>query len=89
MSCTGGIITTDGLYTVHKFLLAHTGTNFGVPKAGNISIFVQAGGGSGSYSAGGGGGGGGGVADPSYAVTPGNYVITVGDGGAVPSSDGQ
>jgi len=83
---TGGTITTDGLYTVHKFLLADSGASFTPVKAGNVEVLVVAGGGGGGGSSGsgnesGGGGGGGYQANASLSVTAQDYTITVGDGG--------
>ena len=84
---TGGTITTSGGNTIHTFKLADTGTNFAVTGTGTVEVLVVAGGGgggtgNGTYSGGGGGGGGGVVYQNSFAVSPGNYLITVGDGGA-------
>ena len=82
---TGGTITTDGLYTVHTFLLGQSGTAFTPGKSGNVAVLVVAGGGGGGAATyGGGGGGGGGVVySASSAVTAQEYTVVVGDGGAV------
>ncbi len=87
---TGGDITTDGDYTIHSFKNVGT-SSFVVPDglSGNIEILVVAGGGSGGTWLGGGGGGGGVIYEPSYAVTARTYLITVGDGGAKMTGDGQ
>lgn len=84
-SNTGGTITTDGLYTVHTFLLANTGTNFVACKSGDVATLVVAGGGGGGGGYGGIGGGGGGAGGLQYnsslAVTAQAYQVTVGIGG--------
>ncbi len=62
VTATGGTITTDGAYTVHKFLLADTGTNFTTDTAQDVEYLVVAGGGgSGCQRHNGGGSGGGGA----------------------------
>ena len=91
-AATGGTITVDGDYTVHKFLLADTGTKFIPAKAGDVEYLVIAGGGGGG-SGYGGGGGAGGFRTGTLGVTAQEYTITVGDGGAggasgSPSNDG-
>jgi hypothetical protein len=80
-SNTGGIITIDGLYTIHKFLLGDE--TFFIPcKSGHVEVLVVAGGGGGCTS---GGGGGGLIHNLSYSVIAYSGVETiVGDGG-----DGQ
>ena len=73
---SGGTPTTDGLYTVHKFLLADSGTNFVCGKAGNVAVLVVAGG----------GGGGGGVVlelnDPSTHYIVRSLELTFPDPGS-------
>ena len=83
---SGGTITTDGLYTVHKFVLADSGTSFTTNKAGNVAVLVVGGGGGegggvtgSSYDAGGGGGQV--TYNSSVAVTATSYTIVVGAGG--------
>lgn len=84
-SATGGTKTTDGLYTVHKFVLADTGTNLVCTETlTGAEVLVVAGGGgggSGSYS---GGGGAGGLVEHSNLTLTGNMTVTVGAGGASP-----
>jgi len=80
---TGGEITTEGSNTVHTFLLADTGTKFTVKPggSGNVKVLVVGGGGGGGSGGGGAGGAGAVRTDASYAVTAGEYTVTVGDGG--------
>jgi len=85
---SGGTVTTDGLYTVHTFLLAQTGTNFVCGKAGNAAVLVVGGGGGGGGSRGAGGGAGGYLYDAAKAVTVGNILVTVGVGGGGGASNG-
>jgi len=100
ISATGGIITTDGTYTIHTFL--NTGV-FTPNFAGNVDYLVVGGGGSGGWqtgSNGGGGGagglrstvtatGGGGSLESALAVTAQAYTITVGAGGAELTASAQ
>lgn len=88
MPATGGIITTDGLYTVHTF---DTPGNHSIifPNAGNISLLVVgAAGGTGGGVNGqfywGGGGGGKVNYWASLAVTLGSKAIVVGNKGYSP-----
>lgn len=76
---TGGTISYSGGYTIHSFYESGTLT---VNGSGNIEVLVVAGGGGGGSDMGGGGGGGGVLTNPSYAVAPSTYAITVGGGGA-------
>lgn len=78
-NAVGGIISTDGLYTVHTFKRDGVFT----PDASmNIeAILVAGGGGGGSWYAGGGGGGGGKIDLSAYGVTATSYNIIVGRGG--------
>lgn len=75
---TGGTITTVGNDRVHTFTSSGT---FVTPVSLNVRILVVAGGGSGGYTNGGGGGAGGISHIWSYPISPGNYPITVGNGG--------
>ena len=88
-SPTGGTKTTDGLYSVHKFVLADSGTSFTVSNSGNVAVLVVAGGGGGGGQDSAGGGAGGYQYDASLAVTAQAYTITVGDGGAGGASAGD
>jgi len=85
---TGGVITTDGLYTVHTFLSDGT---FTPAKAGDVDVLIVAGGGGGGYhdGAGGAGGGGGVIYDTTHAVTVQAYSIVVGAGGLGATSSGH
>lgn len=81
---TGGTITTDGRYTVHKFTASGTFTS---AHATNVEYLIVAGGGAGgrnpltSNRGGGGGGAGGLIYNTSYAVTAQGYSIVIGSGG--------
>lgn len=84
---TGGTITSSGGKTIHKFVLADSGTNFVVPAGGlSVDYLVIAGGGGGGGGGSGGYGGGGGAGGyktgTGKSVAAGSYAITVGDGGA-------
>ena len=84
VTATGGTITTDGDYTVHKFTSSGT---FTTDTAQDVEYLVVGGGGSGggtaspSGNAGGGGGAGGYRAATGFPVTATSYSITVGAGG--------
>lgn len=77
---TGGTITTDGLYTVHKFTAGGTFTPL---VTGVVEYLVIGGGGAGGGDGYDGGGGAGGFRTASgFAVTAGQaYSITIGAGG--------
>ena len=84
VTATGGTITTDGDYTVHKFTADGT---FTTDTAQSVEYLVVAGGGgSGCQRAADGGSGGGGAggyrAATGFPVTATSYSITVGAGGA-------
>ena len=84
VTATGGTITTDGDYTVHKFTADGT---FTTDTAQSVEYLVVAGGGgSGCQRASDGGSGGGGAggyrAATGFPVTATSYSITVGAGGA-------
>ncbi len=81
VTATGGTITTDGDYTVHKFLIANTGTDFTTDTAQDVEYLVIGGGGGGGYYTGGGGGAGG-YRTGTLSVTPDDYTVTVGAAGA-------
>ena len=88
MTATGGTITTDGDYKVHKFTSSASGSSGFVPsKAGVVEYLVVAGGGggggtNGSSATGAGGGGAGGFRTAiGFSVTQQDYSITVGGGG--------
>lgn len=91
VSATGGTITTytsgSTDYKVHTFLSTD---DFVLTTFATVDILVVGGGGSGGKSAeaGGGGGAGGVITATGLQLPPGTYTATVGDGGAVPASDG-
>jgi len=91
VSATGGTITTyssGGIdYKVHTFLSTD---DFVLTTYALVDILVVGGGGSGGKSAEGGGGGGAGgfISATGLRLPPGTYTATVGDGGAVPVSNG-
>ena len=73
-SATGGTVTTDGLYTVHKFTATDTLVCTGTIDA---EVFGVAGGGGGS-----GGGGGAGEVFSGTETLSGSMLFTIGAGGA-------
>ena len=78
--CTGGIISHDGIYTVHKYI-----SSGAITCNGSVSseVLIVAGGGGGGYS---GGGGGGGVISASVDIAGGtSYLVNVGAGGTAGS----
>jgi hypothetical protein len=78
-NATGGIITTDGLYTVHTFL-----TNGSLDISGtiaNASVLMVAGGGAAYGYADGGGGAGGLIYLNSNQTLTGNNAVVIGEGG--------
>ncbi len=78
-SATGGDITHVGGHTIYTFTSSGT---FAVTGSATVSyLVVGGGGGGGDGNAPGGGGGGGGFVTGTFAVSTGNYTITVGDGG--------
>ena len=76
---TGGTITYVGDYTIHTFYSSGT---FTALKDLDANILVVAGGGGSSGFGSGGGGAGGLIYQPLYSVSAGDYLITVGAGGA-------
>jgi hypothetical protein len=80
---TGNTTTTDGDYSVHKFI---TSGNFVTDSILSVEYLVVAGGGAGGgrdgTGSGGGGGAGGYLVGTSFAVSAATHAITVGDGGA-------
>jgi len=88
-SITGGTVTTDGLYTIHKFTSSGSLVVTGASLSVSSLVVGGGGGGGGGYNGGGGGGGAGGVVySASVPVTPQTYTVTVGNGGAA-STNGQ
>ncbi|MFA5795455.1 MAG: DUF2341 domain-containing protein [Candidatus Brocadiia bacterium] len=84
-TATGGIITYNGGYTIHKFNSSGT---FTASCRENVEVLVVGGGGGGGETIGGGGGGGGLIYNTAFAVTPQVYPVTVGNGGAGGSGAG-
>jgi hypothetical protein len=83
ISATGGTVTTSGGYKIHTF--TDVSDTFTVISGGEVEYLVVAGGGGGGTGSGGGGmggGGAGGLLTGTVTVGPGNYNVTVGDGGA-------
>jgi hypothetical protein len=81
VTATGGTISVDGDYTVHKF----TGNgNFVTDTEQDVRIMLIAGGGSGGVDAGGGGGAGGMVDTGAYnfTVSAATHAVVIGTGGA-------
>ena len=87
---TGGTVSQLGPYTRHVFTSTGNST-FAVTSAGYVDVLIVAGGG-GADSAvldNGGGGGGGVVYRNRVFVTPQNYTINVGIGGAASATNGD
>ena len=80
VSASGGTVTMNGGYIVHTFTNVGT-TTFSVSAPGSVELLVVAGGGGGGRFAGGGGAGGL-IYSSAFAVTGGDYTVTVGAGGA-------
>jgi hypothetical protein len=81
VTATGGTISVDGDYTVHKF----TGNgNFITDTEQDVRIMLIAGGGSGGVDAGGGGGAGGMIDTGAYnfTVSAATHAAVIGGGGA-------
>lgn len=70
------VLTSDGVYQVHKFTSVGTST-FTLNSPAVVDVLVVAGGGAGFNS----GGGGGGLAFETRALAAGTYSVVVGDGG--------
>ena len=97
VAATGGTVTTDGDYKIHRFTSSGT---FTITEAGNAAgsntieyIAVAgggAGGGRGGYPGGGGGGAGGYVYNSAYSASAGSKTVTIGGGASGgSSSDGS
>lgn len=76
---TGGAVTTVGGDQIHTFTSSGT---LVVSKPTYVRALLVAGGGSGGGDIGGGGGAGGVLHVTDHALSPGEYVVTVGAGGA-------
>ena len=84
VACTGGTVTTDGLYTVHKFTSIITSS---LECSGSITgaeVLIVAGGGGGRSNPGGAGSGGGGAGGliASTVSISGTMPVIVGNGGS-------
>lgn len=89
MFANGGYVYHHGQYRYHVF----TGTaTLNVSEAGNVEVLLVAGGGGGGggvsgWGGSGGGGAGGTVYNSSFAVSVGNYTVTIGGGGGGGTGD--
>jgi hypothetical protein len=83
ITATGGTVTTDGDYKIHRFT---SGGTFQVLDIGNgsntIEYLLVAGGGGGGQNGGGGGGAGGVLYGASFSPAAQSYLISIGSGGA-------
>jgi hypothetical protein len=80
VSTTGNVKTIDfGQYRIQAFLGSGS---FNVSRSGLIDVLLVGGGGGGGCHVPGGGGAGGLIYRPQLLVTPQNYTITIGSGGA-------
>ena len=89
VTATGGTITTDGDYTIHKFLTSSSPKTFTTDTAQNVDYLVVAGGGGAGGQRSGGGGAGGLLSGTSHGVTATSYSITIGAGGAGGTTSGS
>jgi hypothetical protein len=85
VTSTGGTITTDGDYTIHKFT-ADGNYVTDVEQTGYELLLVGGGGAGGNNRGGGGGGGGGFNAQTGVTVTAATHAVVVGQGGAAATS---
>jgi len=86
VSASGGTITTDGDYTIHKFVSSGT---FATDTAQDVDYLVVGGGAGAGGQRSGGGGAGGFLTATGFGVTATSYSITVGAGGAGGSTAGS
>jgi len=85
VTSTGGTITTNGDYTIHKF--TSDGTYETDVEQTDYELLLVGGGGAGGTLRGGGGGGGGGFnAQTDVTVTAATHAVVVGQGGVAPGS---
>ena len=80
-ACTGGTVTTNGAYTVHKFTSSGTLVCDGLGTQ-DVSIWVVAGGGGGGTNTGAGGGAGGIATNTALSIASVNSMVVIGPGGA-------
>lgn len=78
---TGGTITTDGDFTIHKFNSTDTLNITSCPNNMELTMLVIAGGGGGGELGGGGGGAGGLIYEKYYPISAGAKAIVIGTGG--------
>jgi hypothetical protein len=88
ISATGGTITIDGDFKIHTFTSSGTFTVTDVPIGQTAKLLVVAGGGGGGAYSGGGGGAGGLLYTAAKSLSVQSYTVTVGSGGAKPTSNG-
>ena len=87
ITATGGTITYSGGRTIHTFTRSGTFTVLTAPSGATVEALVVAGGGGGGNYAGGGGGAGGLLYTAAKSIDVTAYAITVGSGGAKPTSN--
>ena len=86
ITATGGTVTTDGKYKVHKFTGNGTFVITDAPSSAAVEYLIVGGGGSGGggaytgsgSNAGGGGGGAGGLLSGTMPISVGSYPAVVG-----------
>ena len=86
-AATGGnvVISPGNGYRYHTFT-SSSGSFVVSNGTANIEVLLVGGGGAGGFDVGGGGGAGGLVYAPSMSIGPGTYPVTVGAGGAAPTT---
>ena len=97
VAATGGTTSDAGGYRYHKF--TSPGTFVVTSDAGRVDVMMIGGGGGGGYDKGGGGGGGAmvcnltpiadGPESEGFAVSPGTFPVTIGDGGSGSTTGGS
>ena len=85
VTATGGTITTDGDYTIHKFTASG---NLITDTAQSYEVLVIGGGGGGGKRHGGGGGAGGLIWIDGYSVTNATHAVVIGAGGSGSTTSG-
>ena len=80
-SASGGTITTDGDYKVHKFTSSGTFTITTIIGSPEVEYLIVGGGGGGGYFYAGGGGAGGVLTGSTTDVSATSYTVTIGGGG--------
>jgi hypothetical protein len=87
LASTGGTITEAGGYRIHTFTTSTLPKIFTASGSGMVEYLVVGGGGGGGYGFAGGGAGG--VVMGRNNITAQSYIITIGNGGAGPTSNGN